>query len=474
MVCARVLVSLALLFSSGAALGSAPEPWPALHGGAFDGPAAPSSPDPLVRYRWGPSVNASVLQIIELSAVAIGPSVGTPPGSFQGVESAVGSTSTNISVGGPGTLIIDWGVEAAAWFEFDSPDLSASDAKALVMGTGEYNEVDFMGSFKSGPPSVYGHTFRLETNAALYEGVRYSFLTLPSAPGAPFTISGLRAVAQAKPANYSGSFSSPGDPLLARVWYSAVYTVRAALQSDYFGSILEDRGDRMSWTGDAHPAQATALAAFENYHPFVLSNLNRTSTDCQGIATYCLYFVLSLLDYYRASGDAGAIAAFSANVAAKLEVAKGMYDDPQGLRFAGWDDRLGSGFANNTTPETQALYRMLAIRCWRGFGDALNATGAGALGAHFAGYADAAMAALRAASPTWWAGFGLHAGADAINTGLLTPPEASAIAAAVLSDLVVLPSQSNFVSKKGVLFGRGCLCVGERVAPALFLLDVAG
>jgi hypothetical protein len=62
--------------------------------------------------------------------------------------------------------------------------------------------------------------------------------------------------------NYTGSFSSPGDPVLESVWWAAAYTVRATLQADYMGSILMDRGDRFSWAGDAHPSQATAMAAF--------------------------------------------------------------------------------------------------------------------------------------------------------------------------------------------------------------------
>jgi hypothetical protein len=31
---------------------------------------------------------------------------------------------------------------------------------------------------------------------------------------------------QAKAVNYTGAFSSPGDPVSERVWYTAAYTVR--------------------------------------------------------------------------------------------------------------------------------------------------------------------------------------------------------------------------------------------------------
>ncbi len=98
--------------------------------------------------------------------------------------------------------------------------------------------------------------------------------------------------------------------------------------------------------------QAAALAAFSNAE-FVFTNLNRTKSDCQGIATYCLYFVLSVADYWMATGDAAGVRYLVPFAAAHLDDAARLWDDPQGLRFVGWDDRLGSGFANNTTPETQ-------------------------------------------------------------------------------------------------------------------------
>ena len=279
------------------ALGAAPQPWLPLNGGAFSGAPAPLSPDPLVRYVWPlpGGVDDSLLQIFTVPAVACGPHGLTAPGAFAGTASCGGATdAVNITVSGNGTLIFSLGVELAAWVEFESPDLQPADAGSLVLGIGEYTEVDYVGGFKQDTPKVYGAgcgaatcTYRLETSPVgpeLYEGVRYGFLTLRDAPSAPFTITALRAVAQAKPMNYVGSFSSAGDPLVERVWYTAAYTVRVCAQSDYMGSILMNRGDRFSWTGDAHPAQATSMTAFANY-AFVYNNLNRSKADCQGIAT---------------------------------------------------------------------------------------------------------------------------------------------------------------------------------------------
>ena len=128
-----------------------------------------------------------------------------------------------------------------------------------------------------------------------------------------------------------------------------------------------------------------------------------------------------------------------------------MYADPQGLRFVGWDDRTGSGFANSTTPETQNLYRMLAIRCWTEFAAALEAAGLEpALAAKYRGYAGTAVEELRNTPGNlgreWWqsSAFGVHAAADAINAEFTTPAEQEGIAAAVFSDIVALPSLSHF------------------------------
>ena len=428
--------------------GLAPEPWPPLTG-VPSGAPQPSSPDPLVSYVWPASTDAlSPLEYFLVPATACGPAAGTAAASFANASSAVGSLTPAITVAGNGTMLIDFGVELAAWVEFDSPDLTAADAGSVSLGISEYTAVDWVGGFKKGAPKAYcgggSCTFRLETNGELYEGVRYAFLTLAAAPATPWRITGLRAVAQTKKVNYEGSFSSAGDPLLERIWYTAAYTVRATLQEEYMGSILMDRGDRFSWTGDAHASQATALAAFHR-PDIVFNNLNRSKADCQGIATYCLYFVLSVADYYEASGDAAGVLYLTPNVQNHLEQAASMWANPQGLRFVGWGDPVGSGFANNTCPETQALYRLLAIRAWKAAAAFLNATGSPALAARYASLAANRTADIRAmgGSP-WFGAFGVHASAEAVTAGFLTPSEAAGVASGDLGDVVKLPSQSQF------------------------------
>ena len=72
------------------------------------------------------------------------------------------------------------------------------------------------------------------------------------------------------------------------------------------------RGDRFSWTGDAHVAQATALVSLGNY-AFIRNNIALTASQSNGIESYSLYWVLSVLDYYRFTGDT-AVRAFTHHI----------------------------------------------------------------------------------------------------------------------------------------------------------------
>jgi len=389
--------------------------------------------------------------------------------------------------------VIDFGVESAGWLEVTVSGLTQQDLQWVTMSTGEGNLPTFVGGYKTGQPAVYGSVLRLETNGELYEGVRYGFFSLTQAPRTPFTITGIRLVAQAKAVNYTGSFEASGDPLLDKIWYTGAYTIRVLLLPSYMGSVLVERGDRISWTGDAFVSQGTLLS-FASDTSIVLQNLRVTSCPdcCQGIATYCLLFVLSVVEYWEATGDASALREFTPVITLKLEHARELYSNPQGLRFVGWDDRTGSGeraskrmpcthlqhfthltrarltdnhspthhsqncllcagFANNTTPETQNMYRMLAIRCWSAFAGAAaspaglnNAT----LSAHYKSYSETAIAELRnttARGTGWWQGWGVHAGAEALNAGFPTALESAGIYSDTRQgDIVVLPSLSHF------------------------------
>ncbi len=407
------------------------EPYPVLHGGAFVGPAIPASRDPLVRYHWQAPKASDGFQTYCLQPVA---AVAQTVESFRNLDSLT-SARPAVTVTAPGSIRLDFGIESAAWVEFDSPDCPGG----VEMGISESSEPGFG---KSGVPVQHGHTYRLELNPELYDGVRFAWIHVKST-AKPWHITGVRAVCQVKPVNYAGRFSS-SDPLLDQIWYMAAYGVKASLCKDYFGSILMDRGDRMSWTGDAHTTQAAALVAFGNFD-FIKQNIDNTSTQSNGIRSYALYWVLSLLDYYRYTGDAATLEKYLANVCAKLDDAQEVFSANPPLKFYGWDERLCAGFEIwfKSSPEAQNAYKMLSVRAWSDFSTAMGDLGRADLRDKYHAFAEAAMASLRQ-SNTWSASFGLHAAADAINTGNLTHQEGAALADTHFLDRVNRVSFSPF------------------------------
>ena len=321
------------------------EPFPYLQGGAFTAPPIPFHPDPLARYAWAPSTNASQLQVFALLPATVTLTPDTPPGSFANASTLL-APAPLVTVAGPGGLQLDFGLNSAAWVEFDSPDLQPEDAALVTLGISEYNEYEVtnLGDKVARPtPHPVGAnttTWRLEIphsdGSGLFEGVRFAWLRVNATPGAPWHITGLRLMCQVKPTNWRGAFAAAGDDALSRIWYLGAYTVKVNLLADQFGTILIYRGDRFSWGGDAHVAQATSMAALGNF-PFVAQNLIFTRNNCNGIESYCLYLVLSATDYFAATADAALMAELNSTVAPKLEHAHDVWGQKVKLAFTGWE-----------------------------------------------------------------------------------------------------------------------------------------
>ena len=93
--------ALAANSAAGPPLGSAPELYQPLHGGAFTGKPAPLSPDPLAAYVFGPGVNHTALQIFTVRPVA----VAVLSGKCDGCESLTTATP-KATITGPVQVII--------------------------------------------------------------------------------------------------------------------------------------------------------------------------------------------------------------------------------------------------------------------------------------------------------------------------------------------------------------------------------
>lgn len=245
-------------------------PFPYLTGGAFSSNASASFPDPLSLYFWSAENDVNMLAYQLFYDTASNVTV-TDEESFVGAATLVQpecaatlpfedveatcSNFAHLEISGSGTLQLRFAQEGAAWIEFDSCDLAEdmSNNWQVAMRISESRLPNELGSF-----GVTLHndscTFRLETTSELYDGLRYAWLDVTKANGsdaASFTITALRRVNQAVPANYEGSFTC-SDPDLSKLWRVGAYTTRVAFTcpSDagvcYLGSILKSRGDRIA------------------------------------------------------------------------------------------------------------------------------------------------------------------------------------------------------------------------------------
>ncbi len=382
------------------------QPFPVVQAVRF-GPDIDYSPDPLVGYRWKSPQASDNLEVYALTPVSIR------------CEKKDGAqwNSTNLSaifVTEECSMMFDFGRVSAGWLEFDSNDLGGGE---IEMSISEYNlpaetnTTMVKHSKKTAAPIKYGSTYRLELNDQLYEGVRFGWIHIRKL-SKPFTINRVRLVCQVKPTNYEGSFNC-NNPTLNKIWYSGAYTVKLNFLKDYFGAILMDRGDRYSWTGDAHISQYVSLLAFGNYD-FVKENLVRTANDANGIASYSLYWVQSLVDFYNFTNDKELFEKYITNACGKLDSAYLKWGKNPKLGFYGWDERLGAGFETPDCEENQMAYKMLAIGTWRTFGESLKSFGKPDMAAKYFRYFSEKSADVRS-NAQWFSKLGLHSAADAVN-----------------------------------------------------------
>ena len=462
----RLLLSCAFLCAAQAAQ-PADELYPELNN--FDphgNPDAFTGADPLASYTWGASANVTGLQRYEAYATAV---LASPTSSVQNAPSLIGGGG-NASFLNFGRLRLDFETERAGWFEFFSTDLSAalSGGGCVVKASiSEYNE-PWPG--KTQAVKAYdGGLFRLETNDELYEGVRYAWImyesTEPSsAPAAPppWTVSQARVVAQVKPVNYTASFSS-SSPTLTAVWAAGALGSRLNMHESYFGSILMDRGDRVSIQGDGHPTMAAALAAFSSpeVHRLVRIMLNATDSGCvgchvvdDGIMSYPVLWSMSVHDYLWSSGDkAGFLSLFADDVARILDNDARSFLTNPGISLQGWDDRLGNGWCWDAPPtrpcgkEPQLTFAGELVMAIQEFSAALGAAGDSARAAQYASLASNMTQRLLEVFQWGDGTLGVHSSSMFLNVaGLATPPQAATLISAYLNDSTSICSWSPFNS----------------------------
>lgn len=381
------------------------------------------------------------------------------------------------------TIILDWGVERAAWMELISPSQNfeytrGNISKGTVNG---YNpsttKIHLLASIsefnqpypdKTLPLTKYGkHTFRLETNTELYEGVRFTFLQFifpthnmggdddGNRNVESFVeVTDLSLVAKIKPVNYVGSFSS-SDPVLTRAWYTGAYGVRLNMEENDLNSVLVERGDRVAIQGDGHPTIDTALVAFAPYS-LIRNVLNQTDSSHKRVVDdvimpYPLYWCLSAMDYFMASGDVDLfVNQLAPDIMVLLDKRIDDFLDPYlDITWFGWDDRLGNGWcfhSKNDTCTNEALWSFagLVIRVCKDLIRTLKAANMSDVAVQKYEQATFLMTQKLRSLPAYPEGFGVHAAANAINAGVATVNETDQWLKTTLNDAVTICSFSQF------------------------------
>ena len=480
----------------------APEPFRYLHDCCDDcNPSVPESPDPLVSVTWdlnqynhnhnhknndtSDSFVGTPLQIYRTSNPV---ALYTIPSDASVVvadrESQTTGSTPRLLVLESCTVVMDWGSERAAWFEVQSHDNLVSHANAQVKVTASISEYNRPYPGKTRSLQKYGnHTYRLETNKELYEGVRFTFLhvsfpnndaeakteeetTATSNTNAnanantALAIDDFSIVSKVKPIDYTGSFRS-SHKLLTKAWYWGAYGARLNVEQSQINSILIERGDRVAIQGDGHPTIAALLAVFYSDEMVVLlSNvLNETDNAHKhvvddSIMAYPLYWCLSAMDYYWATfnGNNGIVDSFAdqhqlvADIRILLDKRIDDFLDPNlNIHWFGWDDRVGNGWCYHSddacTREGHLAFAGLVIMVCNDLVDVLkslvvlildesgdtrkgdaDAEQMKALVKKYDSHAKKMSAALRNI-PEYPSEFGVHAAANAINANVATEQE---------------------------------------------------
>ena len=180
-----------------------PAVYPPLANGSFSGPTVPQSPDPLVSFEWNPSFAGGFLQSFSEAPSRVAADPAPAAANLPSlISSPFGAASASLDASAaPITLMISFPTEHACWLEIIVPG-GVPAGGSLLGSVSEYNAVrHFIPLAQRG--TAPGE-LRLETTAALYDGLRYAFLQYACAGGsscAPLPLSGVRRTCQVLPLN---------------------------------------------------------------------------------------------------------------------------------------------------------------------------------------------------------------------------------------------------------------------------------
>lgn len=201
-----------------------------------------------------------------------------------------------------------------------------------------------------------------------------------------------------------------------------------------------------------HPTMAAALVAFSPFQ-LVKDELDQTNSGFihghnvvdQNIMAYPIYWTMSVNDWFLSSGN---IVGFLDLVQDSMSIVQKRVDDflqNPDIVWMGWDDRISNGWCFDKTCNCEAhlAFAGLVVRACRDLAQSLHLAGMTADSQRFKANALRLMKRLKQV-PEWPDGFGLHAAANAINTGIITFSETHHLFASTFNDSINICSWSPF------------------------------
>ena len=345
---------------------------PPLSGGSWRKDlVVPASPDPAISYHWThPPKDDAEMQLLTREPSEV---LAQPASAFTRLHAM---SPIEFTVQGAGSLRFDFGTECAGSLIFDT---DGQLSPGVTVSISEYNSPEKVNGGPTHPektvqPVRQNGSWVAVFNTEGYEGIRFAWINVNQNPATPWKIRNPRLNCMVKPVVYRGSFHS-SDALLDSIWYTGAYTARLNMQSHGLSALLIDRGDRISWTGDAYVTQRAVLGAFGSAD-LVKANLQQNaSSPSNGIEPYALLWVQSVSDWFMYTGDIKALGPLVPIAINKLEHAMTIWNDPD-IAFYGHDERLGflqTPPAN--LPEEKAAYRLLFVRVTANFARVLESAG---------------------------------------------------------------------------------------------------
>ena len=209
-------------------------------------------------------------------------------------------------------LVLDFGRELHGSLQIGSGAKGGRGAKVRVrFGESVSESMSELKGAAEGATATNDHAIRDDVVALPWLGRReigetgFRFVRIDNAGTGPVQLEYVRAVSTMRPMARLGSFRC-SDERLNRVFETAVRTVHLCCQDYIWDGI---KRDRLVWMGDTHPETKSILAVFgaADIVPATLDYAAATtppdSAWMNNMATYTLWWIRNLAEWYRFTGD---------------------------------------------------------------------------------------------------------------------------------------------------------------------------